>query len=355
MTIAPPTAARVDSEVHSIIGYDRLAEDLDPRWSEHVWASGYRGPGGASKPYPPKVPTSVGDSWRNEGTVPGATIATLREQVFDDGRCDFAIIVPSLAFDIDQIWHPQMAVAYAQAANDWTIGMWLDREPRVRGSIVLPARDVSAMVDEIERVADHPGFVQVVLPVRSESPYGSPNFQPVLAAATRHSLAVALHPGGFPGNPPTPVGWPSYHIEEVAGLTPLFTTQLTSLISNGAFQRLPELRLVLLETGFTWLPPFLWRFDQEWRGLRREVPWLKSPPSEYIREHVRVTTQPLDAGSSEAALRAFEWLESDDMVLYASDYPHGHGQNQEVFLDALDEDAKANILGLNARAFYALG
>ena len=46
--------------------------------------------------------------------------------------------------------------------------------------------------------------------------------------------------------------------------------------------------VALLESGFTWLPAHLWRFDKEWRNLRRLVPWVKRPPSEYVREHVRV-------------------------------------------------------------------
>ena len=55
----------------------------------------------------------------------------------------------------------------------------------------------------------------------------------------------------------------------------IFQAQLTSLIAEGAFERFPELRVVLLESGFGWLPPLLWRLDKEWKGLRREIPWVK--------------------------------------------------------------------------------
>ena len=56
-----------------------------------------------------------------------------------------------------------------------------------------------------------------------------------------------------------------------------------------------DLPIVLVESGFTWLPPLMWRLDKNWKGLRREVPWVDRLPSEMIRESLRLTAQPLDA------------------------------------------------------------
>jgi hypothetical protein len=50
----------------------------------------------------------------------------------------------------------------------------------------------------------------------------------------------------------------------------------------------------LIEAGIAWLPPLLWRLDKHWQRLRSETPHLKRPPSEYIREHVWLTTQPME-------------------------------------------------------------
>ena len=109
----------------------------------------------------------------------------------------------------------------------------------VRASIVVPASSRRA-AREIDRVGGHPGFVQVFLPVRSRQPSASAS-TPDLEAAVRHDLAVGLHFGGAPGNPPTPVGWPSYYLEEYAGMATAFQCQLMCLIVEGVFDRFPTL------------------------------------------------------------------------------------------------------------------
>src|SRR5258708_33597350 len=140
-----------------------------------------------------------------------------------------------------------------------------------------------------------------------------------------------MHLGGVPGNPPFPSGWPSYYIEEYAGMAQVFQSQLTSIVSEGVLDLFPTLRITLLESGFTWLPAFMWRFDKEWHNLRRLVPWVKRAPSEYIREHVRLTVQPLDAPEDvRQLLEVVDELGSDDMLMYASHHTRVHAAHADT-------------------------
>ena len=60
-----------------------------------------------------------------------------------------------------------------------------------------------------------------------------------------------------------------------------FQAHLTSLVIEGAFERLPEPpRFVMIEGGFGWLPSLCWRLDKLWRRLADETPHLKRLPSE---------------------------------------------------------------------------
>ena len=91
--------------------------------------------------------------------------------------------------------------------------------------------------------------------VMGDTPLGKRALWPIYAAAERLGLPIGIHAGTAYHNPPTAVGWGSYHIEDYVGQAQAFQTQLTSLIVEGVFAKYPGLKMVMLESGFTWLPP----------------------------------------------------------------------------------------------------
>src|SRR3954451_1610580 len=95
-----------------------------------------------------------------------------------------------------------------------------------------------------------------------------------------------------------------------------------SLVFDGAFDRHPELKIVFAEGGHTWALPAMWRMDAIWEARRKELPWVKRRPSEYVREHVFFTTQPLDDVDIDEHKRYMEWLDLGSQLLFATDYPH---------------------------------
>src|SRR4029078_10473415 len=87
-------------------------------------------------------------------------------------------------------------------------------------------------------------------------------------------------------------------------------------------ERIPNFKLVLIESGFAWLPPLAWRLDKLWTRLKQETPHLKRSPSEYIRESVWLTTQPMEEPQPrEHVLDAIDWI-GWDRLLFAPHYPH---------------------------------
>lgn len=349
MSNEPRRLPVIDADVHSVVtSVEVLFPYLTEHWREYITQSAFKGP--AENPYPPKAPTSVRPDLRDPvGAEAGSTLQHLRDHVLDPLGLEVAIL--NCAYAVESIHNPDAAAALARAVNDWHIAEWLEPEPRLRASIVVPSQQPAMAAAEIDRVGGHPGFVQVYLPVRSASPYGNRSYHPVFEAALRHDLAVGLHFGGVTGTPPTPVGWPSYYLEEYAGMAQVFQSQLTSLIVEGVFDRFPTLRVAFIESGWTWLPGHLWRLDKEWKGLRREVPWVRRPPSDYAREHVRFTLQPLDLPPDPTLVaQLLDQLESPDLVMYSSDYPHWHDD-----IDGLLPTASLPaIMADNARTFYRL-
>ncbi|HEY8476570.1 MAG TPA: amidohydrolase family protein [Chloroflexota bacterium] len=350
-----PLAGAIDCDVHAVVpSVETLFPYLPEYWRESIAQSGFKGP--VDTPYPPGVPTSVRPDAREPGgPPPGSDLDLLRRHVLDPWSVRYALL--NCVYAVESVHNPYAAAALASAVNDWLREAWLRREPRLRASIVVPVQQPDLAAEEIDRVGGDPGFVQVLLPVRSEAPYGNRRYWPIYEAAVRHDLVVGIHFGGAPGNPPTPCGWPSTYLEEFVGMASVFQSQVISLVAEGVFERFPTLRVALLEGGFTWLPSLMWRLDKEWKGLRREVPWVRRLPSEYIREHVRLSLQPLDAPPDPRhLLQIVEQMGSDELLLFATDYPHWHFDAPEEALPAvLPEGLQRKVLVENARAFYRWG
>ena len=115
-------------------------------------------------------------------------------------------------------------------------------------------------------------------------------------------------------------------------------------MTEGVFNKFPGLKVVLIESGVTWLPASLWRLDKTWRGVRSETPWLETRPTEIVRQHVRLTVQPFDAPPTEQQVTAIlEQLGSEDMLLFSSDYPHWHFDGDDAVPDDMSPDLLRRI------------
>ena len=82
---------------------------------------------------------------------------------------------------------------------------------------------------------------------------------------------------------------------------------------------------------------------------------LKRPPSEYIRE-MFFTTQPLEKTNMKLLQATFEAINAETQLLFASDWPHWDFDppSSITTIPFLSEQAKRNILGLNAARVFNL-
>jgi predicted TIM-barrel fold metal-dependent hydrolase len=288
------------------------------------------------------------------GTGTEAGLAAVRAQVLGESVDSAAVL--NCYYGIESIRNPDLASALASAVNDWLAERWLARDSRFRASIVVPAQLPEVAAKEIDRIAAvHSQFVQVLLPVRSERPYGQRFYYPIYDAAVRHNLAIGIHFGGYTGNAPTASGWPTYYFEEYVGMSTAFQVQVSSLVLEGALQEYPDLRIGLLESGWTWLPSLMWRLDKEWHGLRRETPWVQKLPSDYIRKQIRLSLQPIDIPlDRDLVLRAIDQLGGPELLMFSTDYPHQHGVNSADFMALLPAKMAATISVDSPRQMYGL-
>ena len=350
----------IDCDVHnSWTSADVLLPYLPPAFREYLERGELPG-GRGSLPHGHRPWFHPEDFKRTDATPPsgeaaGSDYAFMREQLLDRFEIDVAILTGEEAIEVSTLANPYYAQALATAYNDWLVDTWLPRDPRLRGSLVVAPQNPELAAAEIRRLGGHPGIVQVLVSTGAQRPYGDPFYHPIWDACAEMGLPLAAHLGGQGGVNvnPTGCGPPTFFWEAHTLLCETGMGHIASTIAHGVFERWPDARFVLIEAGIAWLPALLWRLDEDYRALRKETPWLKRLPSEYAREHIRLSTQPLEQPRNPGALwPALDDIGARDMLLFASDYPHWDFDDP-TFL-RLPDAWRDQVMDGNARALYGL-
>jgi predicted TIM-barrel fold metal-dependent hydrolase len=357
-TKAAQKAGVVDCDVHvtqrapSVL-YPYLAR----RWREHLETFGGHVRQGVSGIAFPRM-MGAGqrlDAYPENGGPPGSDLALTQRQLLDAHGIETGMMVALGRGGMEER-NQDYAQALSHALNEWQIEDWVKPEPRLKAGIVVPQEDAEFCAREIAERAENPDFRQVIISPRSAEPLGRKRYWPIFAAAEAAGLPIGLHPAAVSGGAPsTGTGWPTYYMQEHYSFESGLQGTVTSLIFEGVFERFPKLRVVLIEGGFTWAPALAWRMDRAWERMRAEVPQLKRPPSEYLREHVWFTTQPIEEPETPDHLaEMIDWL-GWDRLMFSTDYPHWDFDDPRfVFKIKLTDEQKAKVFRDNARAFYRL-
>ena len=247
--------------------------------------------------------------------------------------------------------------AIAQAWNDWQATTWLPVDDRYLGSICVNMHDPLVAAKEIRRWNDNPRMCQVVVSGEALRLYGDRSFHPIYEALNEVGKPICLHPGseGSYGSS-TPVGRPTTYFEWHSGISLTFQAHLISLICEGVFEKFPKLKFVFCESGYSWLAGVMWRTEKNFKALRTATPWLKRLPSEYIFEHCRWTSQPLEEPANpDHLLQMFDMLKADRTLCFATDFPHWDFDDpNRAFPRKMSDHLKRRIFYDNAAELYGL-
>ena len=358
LTLGRQRLSVIDCDIHpQVADKDEIIQFMPERWRDYARTFGglYRQALADTLSHPRMAPeVSRNDAWPPKGS-PGSDLQFMRDQHLDPNNIDYGMLMPLNRGPANQR-NLDFGAAMCNAVNQWQIEYWLEREPRLRGSIVIAHDDAPAAIKEIELRAKDKRFVQIMMPPHSLEPLGRRKYWPVYEAAQAHGLPIALHVSGINGYASTGSGSPSYYIEEhhtnVRGMQGL----ITSLVLEGVFEKFPGMRFVLVEGGLAWAPALKWRLDKHFLRFRSEVPHLQRMPSEYVRDHIWFTTQPLDEPDRDSDLAEVLQMIGCDRVMFSTDYPHWDFDDPRFVLGklALSDADKGLIFAGNARKLYGL-
>ena len=350
-------AGIVDCDIHPTM---RSKSELDPwlpeRWRKHLAEYGHqvRIPFTSGTQYPKSAPaTGRRDAWPPNGGPPGSDLAFMQAQLLDANDIVLGVLAPLAA----SARNTDLGAAYCNAVNEWQIENWIRRDARLRGSITVAHEDAELAVAEIEHRAGDNRFIQVLLPSKTNEPLGRKRYWPIFAAAQAANLPVAVHVNSVGGGYASAAGgWPSYYLQDHHLNVHSFQAQIAGLVLEGTFERFPDLRMVMIEGGFAWLPMLAWRLDKAWARMRDEVPGCKRPPSEYIRQHLWFTTQPMEEPERPDHLRdTLNWI-GWDKVMFATDYPHwDYDDPRTAFPIRLSNAEHTMVFRDNACGLYGFG
>ena len=275
-----------------------------------------------------------------------------RLKVLDRFGLQAAVMLPSfgLAFEADCREDPEAACANVGAFNRWVEDDW---GYAYREQIFAPATvsllDRDRAVEELDRVLAAGARLLLLRagPLFGISP-ADPHFDPFWSRVNEARIPVILHIGISGYNPVVGSMWgeePEVTESEMSpflyytcfGKRPIMDT-IACFVFHNLFGRFPNLRILSIENGSTWVPSLLADMDSAARvtvstqGLK-QTRWVGGPltdtPSELFKSHVWV------APFYEDPVPDLVERIGAERVLFGSDWPHPEGVFEP--LDFLEE------------------
>lgn len=288
----------------------------------------------------------------------GATNVDARIADLEMEGIDAEIVFPTTGMLNYLIEDEETEYASTQIYNDWNdvfLGGHLQRFVRCG---LLPVRSFAHTVAEMERLAAK-GFTAAMLP--SQIPEGVPLYNseawdPVFDAAQRLGVVLTLH---------TATGRPDLRPESGPGGAIInYTDQMRDaiqsimyLVAGGSLDRFPGAKIMVVESGASWLAGLAERMDEVAEGHDIFVrPKLSVKPSEIIKRQVYASFQ------YDRACIMSRSVTGHTGLIWGSDYPHHEGtfpRSREVVAHLFDdiqisEAEKADIIGLNGARLFRL-
>ena len=276
----------------------------------------------------------------------------LARRAMDALGLDYQIVFPTPMLSLGM--HPQdeLEAALGGAYNKWLVERILPEDDRLKGLLYLPFNTPEACVEQVERYAGNDRVIGYTVCSTRNKPVHHNAYMKLYALMEETGKPFAFH-SGFNWNDPSFLQLNRFISMHALSFVHYNLIHMTNWIINGLPERFPKLKVMWVESGLAWIPYLMQRLDHEYQMRSCEAPLLKRLPSEYMRD-MFYTSQPMEKTNPKLLQATMEAFNAETQLLYASDWPHWDFDAPSTIttLPFLSEQAKRNILGLNAaRAF----
>jgi 5-carboxyvanillate decarboxylase len=256
-----------------------------------------------------------------------------------------------------QVFDAATGSSLASASNDMAADAIRRHPTRYAGLAMIAPQDPATAAKELERGVKKLGLKGGVINSHTQGEFlNDQKFWPIFEAAEALDVPIYIHPSGPPKSMAQPfidrgLDGAIYGFAVECGL------HLLTIITSGAFDRFPKLRIVVGHAGEGlpfWIPRLDYMHSAQVRSKRYEVlKPLKKKVSDYLRENVYITTSGMNWAPAVMYCRS---VLGNDRVLYAMDYPYQFEPSEVLAMDALpmsDAEKKAFYQG-NAEQVFKL-
>jgi predicted TIM-barrel fold metal-dependent hydrolase len=278
----------------------------------------------------------------------------LSRKCIDALALDYQVFFPNAMLFLGM--HPvrEVEAELALAYNRWLVENILPHEPRMKAFIYLPFNTPEAAEKMVQRFLGKPGVAGFMVTSTRYAPVHANEYMRLYAMLEEAGVPIAFH---------AHYNWNNEYSKSmnrfisVHSITFVLSNliHLTNWVINGIPVRFPKLKTIWVESGLAWIPFLMQRLDHEYLMRVSEAPLLKRMPSEYMAE-MYYTMQPMETTNMKLLEGTFEAVNAKTQLLYASDWPHWDFDTPARLFDLpfLDEEARRNILGLNAARLFNL-
>ncbi|HEX9453798.1 MAG TPA: amidohydrolase family protein [Candidatus Binatia bacterium] len=297
------------------------------------------------------LPSDVWDSsMYGKLDTPNPSLET-RLRDMDTEHIDISVLFPTGGFSVTQLPERDYAAAYCRGYNDWIASVCAE-SPRLRGIALVPFQDVDAAAKEAERAITQLGLAGVAVgSFGMKEHLGQAQYWPIYELLQKLNVPLLVH--NSRQGPAGEIRFDTFLFRHTIGRPFETLLDCAALVYGGVPEKFPKLRIAFLECGCGWVPYWMDRMDEEWEKRQAEAPLLKKKPSEYI-----TAGNWFFAAEPEESTVPF-CLEKvgEDVILFASDYPHWDGGFPYMTATVngrkdLSDSQKTKIMRNNAARLY---
>ena len=277
-------------------------------------------------------------------------------RIADMDATGVAMHILSLTSPGVQVFDPATAVVFAKASNDQLAAAIRKHPARLAGLAAIAPQDPPEAAKELERGVRALGLKGAIINSHTLGEYlDDPKFWDIFAAAEALDVPLYLHPNSPSAGLIQPLLQRGLD-GAIYGFGVDTGMHLLSIITSGAFDRFPKLKIVVGHLGEA-LPFWLFRLDYMHRATVNSKRYAVLKPlqrriSDYLKENVYVTS----SGMAWApAIQFCQQVLGADRVMYAMDYPYQFEAGEVTEMDAVGTDLdRQRFYELNARAVFKL-